>query len=77
MSGRLDPSKKTKIFFELLRKVREIQKMLSKDPLDVWTPQKRVEGKVRMSGRLDVWTPQKRVKIFLTFEKSAGNSKIL
>ena len=33
--------------------MREIQKSLSKESLDVWTPQKRVEGKVRASGRLD------------------------
>ena len=65
MSGRLDvwtPQKKTSNFFELLKKVREIQKLLSKDPLDVWTPKKEVKEK---SECLDVWTPQKRLQIFL------------
>ena len=48
MSGRLDvwtPQKKTSNFFEVLKKVREIQKLLSKDPLDVWTPQKEMKEK--------------------------------
>ena len=46
MSGHLDvwtPQKKTSKFFEVLKNVREIQKLLSKDPLDVWTPKKRVK----------------------------------
>ena len=61
--------------FLTFEKVREIQKSLSKEALDVWTPQKEIKKKKEAlwtSGRLD---PSKKTSYFFEHLKKCGKFK--